>query len=176
MYCVRDSLDGVNFNVAITAANLYQVCDNCEKDIPIDRETELIGGSIFDITYCDECKQNIEHLIFNKMPPSSLDEMLWLENEASRKGLDDELEELYDAFEINYSKDLPSEQFPFFGIALSLLIHSNPAGSFTHVPDYARNGMTDHELDEALKGMGLSPEWEKAIRSACKYGIKKSPQ
>jgi len=175
MYCVRDSLEnGVNFNVTINAANFYQICDNCEKDIPIDRETGQIDGSIFDITYCDECNRNIERLIFNKVHPSSLDEMIWMENEASRKGLDDELEELYSAFEINYSKDLSPEQRPFFGMALLLLVHSSPNGDFAHVPEHARNGMTDHELDEALKEMGLPPEWEEAVRSACKYGIKKS--
>jgi len=47
-------------------------------------------------------------------------------------------------------------------------------GDFAHVPDYARNGMTDQEMDEELKNMGLSPEWENIIRSACKYGITKT--
>jgi hypothetical protein len=48
--------------------------------------------------------------------------------------------------------------------------------AFAYVPDDARDGLTDAELDKALCGLGLSPEEECAVREVCKKGYAIAPE
>ena len=111
--------------------------------------------------------------------PVTLDGISLLNHVLDKAGYGELLTEVYDEFEIDAVEDLAPCLYEAFADTLTRMATGDDdegGGDFDFVPEKARGCMTDAELDEALRSMGLSPAEEKAVREVCKKGFVIAPE